>query len=155
MQFDYLDMTHRILVMIRSDIENDSNVEILKRLVESMMNQSDSNELIFIIIQFNPSYLGMLGLSSLGKSSRELPQKVGTTFFEVMSYALNRIIDLITIKQYEYAYAIADSIHAFPTILLEADDRSMKQYWKQDIEPVREKWDRSLYNEVRLYFEGN
>lgn len=52
-----------------------------------------------------------------------------------MIYALNRIIDLITIKQYEYAYAIADSVHAFPTILLEEDGRSMKQYWKQDIPP--------------------
>lgn len=56
-----------------------------------------------------------------------------------MIYALNRIIDLITIKQYEYAYAIADSVHAFPTILLEEDGRSMKQYWKQDIPPRSER----------------
>ena len=152
MQKDFLDITHRILVLIRSDIENESNVEMLKIFIDSMLKKNTTDELVFRISQISPSYSDMLGLSSSGKENRALTLKEEDVFSAVMKYAMNLIKDSIAENQYECAYDIADCIHAFPTVLLEADIHTLKEYWKIYIKPVRKKWERHLFDEVRRYF---
>lgn len=152
MKKDFFDITYRILVLIRADIENESNVEILRIVIDSILKKNTTNELICRIRQISPSYSDMLGLSSSGKENRALTLKEEEVFSVVMKYAMNRIKDLITGNQFEYAYDIVDCIHAFPTVFLEADNHTLKEYWKTYIEPVRKKWDRHLFEEVRRYF---
>jgi len=150
MHKDFLDITFRILVLIRSDIENELNVEILKILVDSILKKKSAGEVAYIIRQFSPSYSEMLGLLSTGNENRKLTIEEEEVYSSVMKYALNLLKELISGNQFKYAYDIADSIHAFPEIF-EADDHMLKQYWNAYIKPVRKKWDKHLFDDVRQY----
>lgn len=153
MQKDFLDITYRILVMIRADTKNESNIEVLKIAIDSMQKKNTRDELVCRIGQISPSYSDMLGLSSFVKENRTLTLKEEDVFVAVMIYAMNLIKDLISRNRHKYAYDITDCIHAFPTVFLEEYNYSLKEYWKIYIEPVRKKWNRHLFAEVRQYFE--
>ncbi len=152
MQKDIPVLTHRILVLIRSEIENESNTAILRTLIDSMQNENTPDELINCIIQISPLYSEMLGVSFSSKENRTLTPKQEKIYKHVMKYAMSLIYDKIMERQYDYAYDIVDCIHAFPDVFIEADIKTLKRYWKIYIEPIRKKWDGRLFDDVRQHF---
>lgn len=145
-------ITHRILVLIRSEIENKSNAAILGKLIDSMQNENTQEELIYSINQISPLYSEMLGASISIEDNRTLTPKQEKIYTYIMEYALGLIYDQIMKTQYEYAYDIVDCIHAFPDVFIKADKKTLKRYWKIYIEPIRKKWDGRLFDEVCQYF---
>jgi len=150
----------RVFVIIRSDIKNPYNVDLLKIIskyclllkedqstkfetfksaIDSIINEHDEiNELIenaLKIYEVNPI------TDNLDEIYRYL-SVISDTALEVCSQLRQ--------KNFDRAYDLVDAIHCLPEALISKKQWDPKTYWKIYIRPYREKWDKQfLKNQER------
>ena len=130
---NFLENMYKIFVLIRFDIKNKNNVELLELLSTGINKDTDNAEMMDSVLEIIPEFKQQLVLQN-GE-----PFGLNGGVKEFMLSALHIARKGLEEKEYELAYDVIDMLHVFPRIVMTDDVRQVKEYWKVYVNPVIEK----------------
>ena len=133
MCINFFENMYRILVFIRADIYHSNNIKFVKVLLFSIneeLTNSVMAERIFCISSELKHQL-ILQDGDICIMSKEAKD------FALSS--LHILCKELEEKRYDFAYDMADMLHAFPHVIICNDKKQIRNYWRTYVKPIMKK----------------
>lgn len=154
MEKEILENIHRLLVKIRYNIYDETNIVLLDIIGETLNNNYSNKEMINLLRQRLNNWSYLLKLQETFNSDNvnsELSDNELDLFRKVLNYSISKAKFYLVEQKYDIAYDIIDAIHIFPEIIVRSNKRTLKKFWKLYIEPVYLKWNKAIFDEIKNY----
>lgn len=155
MEKEILVNIHRLLIKMRYNIYDETNIVLLDIIEETLNNNYSNQEMIKLLRQRLNDWPDLIKLQETiisNKLKSELSDNEIDLFLNVMNYSISKAKFYLVEQKYDIAYDIIDAIHVFPEIVVKSNKRTLKKFWKLYIEPVNLKWNMTLFDEIKKYF---
>ena len=141
----------RIFVIIRSDIKNPHNINLLELISKYCLLLKEDKSTKFDI--FKSEIYNIINkhdeINELIENALKIYEVTPITdnlneiyrYLSVISYTALEICMQLRQKKFDKAYDLVDAIHCLPEALISKKQWDPKLYWKMYIRPYKEKWD--------------
>lgn len=151
----FLGSLYQILVLVRFKISEQYSFIILKTIQKLLNNTLDyellKNNILKIeeLDEYSRDYLNNV-LNTIEKNKNINNKNEIDKYIPILRESINTVIYFLEKGQIERAYDLIDAIHCLPIMLLEKKRWRPSGFWKNYINPYREKWDKDfLCNEEK------
>ena len=127
---NFFENMHRILVLIRSDMQEENNTELLEFLITSIDKGWKNTEMLESVSKILPDIKQQLVLED--DEVYEINNKAKEYMLHVLRITWNALKE----GNYELAYDLVDMLHVFPHLVISNDKKQIKDYWKIYVNPV-------------------
>lgn len=138
----------RIFILIRFDMKNQNNTQIINIAIQAINNNLNNLELCEIISCLMPSWKKQLIFLSMEETEVSCSKEI--KLFMIKALKLMKIY--LSNLQYDMAYDIADILQGLYGIILANSKKSLKQYWKTYIKPFQKKWNSDIFSDFKDTF---
>lgn len=127
---NYFENMYRILVLIRSNIRDKKNIEVLEVLITSVEKEWKNTEVIGVISEIMPDLKRQLLLQN--DKCYKLTDEAKEYLLRTLHIAQKGLIE----SRYDVAYDVVDMLHVFPHVIIANDRQQTEDYWKIYVTPV-------------------
>ena len=147
--YDLYDL-HAILVRIRFSPKNTMNYDIVLKVIDVLTNKCENND----SNQFRIAIQSINGLENNDLydfiyiknkySYYPVPPLKDENIYQVMISSCNELLRVISEKNEEQIFELADCLHNLPILLVENKLTIPKIFWKNEIKYYRKKWNKDF-----------
>lgn len=127
---NFCENMHRILVLIRSKIRDEKNVELLETLSISIKNELKNTEMVNLILEIAPEFQKQLLLQD--DADFKLTEEAKEYVLQMLCIAQNDLKE----NKFDDAYEIVDVLHVFPHVIIANNKEQTEEYWRIYVNPV-------------------
>lgn len=145
-KFDLYDLS-AALILIRSEIKHNTNINVLKNIVKVLYcvdQPYEDNQIrksIAAVENLNRDKWYFVFHDNVYMNYRLLKNK---HIYIILSTACEELIQLLKDKKYERAYDLVDCIHCLPDIIADNNFTITKSYWKTNLHCYRKNWNNNF-----------
>lgn len=140
---------HKLLIMIRGDINNEENPLLCKLILNALQYNQNNSSFIY----------------ELQKSSKVVKERINFFLLESEEYieirsksveilirCINLILYGLQLEDNKFAYDLADAIHGFPEMLTKDSKINMHQYWNIYFKSLTKKYQYKDIKDLKKLF---
>ena len=135
-----LENLKRIMILLRSDIQNRRGKELVHLCHQAFQNQMSNGEMCKKMIEMMPAWQDWL---NCGETPDWFVQEDVAAFINM---ALEVMEETLHAGEFEMAYDLADLLHVVPDVIAKNDKASMKRYWKVFVVKFHQKWNCNIFH---------
>lgn len=144
-----------LLLLIRYDIKNKNNVNIIDVIIEQLENNESyqifKDKLRQIEYINNSTYI--FNDTTKSDDSIFLSATKERRFKLILKTILLNLQSTLRAGFYEYSYDLVDAVHGLPQIYINSTQKDLKRYWKLYIVPFQKKWKTNALENIKPLFK--